>query len=263
MIRLPTRNVGTSNNITSATCTMSDADKPRIEELAQEVAFWSQYREARRIEGIDIAQFYADLAAAQKQALTSPGAREDFNELCNDGCFQITLAAVVVLLRYSPQLENYWIELVGRPDNREKSARNLELSVHTLEDLFGSIVSAEKAGKNAELVQIGRVPVSRVISELGFYIRFINFAATLQQDKEIRSPVELTKYLLASYVRRMTGRPHHRNVSNLIQEVLALANYDDVAHRMWCNRNYRRIHKHFSWMTRILVVASVVVAETP
>ncbi len=263
MIGRTTRSVGASNNMASATCTMNDTDKPKIEELAQEAAFWNHYREARRIEGIDIAQFYADLAAAQKQALTSPGAREDFTELCNDGCFQITLAAVVVLLRYSPQLENYWIELVGRPDNREKSARNLELAVHTLEDLFGSIVSAEKEGKNVELVQIGRLPVSRVISELGFYIRFINFAGTLQEDKEIRSPVELTKYLLTSYVRRMTGRPHHRNVSNLIQEVLGLANYDDVAHRMWCNRNYRRIHKHFSWMTRILVVASVVVAETP
>lgn len=131
----------------SATCTMNDADKPKTEELAQEVAFWNHYREACRIEGIDIAQRYADLAAAQKQALTSPGAREDFTELCNDGCFQITLAAIVVLLRYSSQLENYWIELVGRPDNREKSARNFELAVHTLEDLFGSIVSAEKEGE--------------------------------------------------------------------------------------------------------------------
>ena len=126
MIPLPTRNVGTSNNITSATCTMSDADKPKIEELADEVALWNSYREARRVQGIDIAQLYADLAAEQKQALTSPGAREDFTELCTDGCFQITLAALVVLLRYSPQLESYWAELVGRPENREKSARNLE-----------------------------------------------------------------------------------------------------------------------------------------
>jgi hypothetical protein len=171
LIWRPTSCAGASNNMASATCTMNDTDKPKIEELAQEVAFWNRYREARRIEGIDIAQLYADLAAAQKQALTSPGAREDFTELCNNGCFQITLAAVVVLLRYSPQLENYWPELVGRPDNREKSARNLELAVHTLEDLFGSIVSAEIAGKNAELVQIGRLPVSRVISELRLHIR--------------------------------------------------------------------------------------------
>jgi hypothetical protein len=263
MIWRPTRSVGASNNMASATCTMTDADKPKIEELAQEVAFWNRYREARRIEGIDIAQFYADLAAAQKQALTSPGAREDFTELCTDGCFQITLAALVALLRYSPQLESYWAELVGRPDNREQSARNLELAIQTLERIFVDVISSEKQGKYGELVKIGWLPVSRVISELRFYIRFINFAGTLQEDKEIRSPVELTKYLLTSSVHRMTGRPHHRNVSSLIQEVLGLANYDDVAHRMWCNRNYKRIHKHFSWMTHILIVASVVVAETP
>jgi hypothetical protein len=242
---------------------MNDTDKPKIEELAQEVAFWNRYRESHRIEGIDIARFYADLGAAQKQALTSPGAREDFTELCNDGCFQITRAAVVVLLRYSPQLESYWAELVGRPDNREKSARSLGLAIQTLERIFVDVISSEKQGKYGEMVKIGWLPVSRVISELRLHIRFINFAGILQEDKEIRSPVELTKYLLTSYVRRMTGRPHHRNVSSLIQEVLGLANYDDVAHRMWCNRNYKRIHKHFSWMSRVLVVASVVVAETP
>jgi hypothetical protein len=247
----------------TATSTMNDADKPKIEELVDEVALWNSYREARRAKGIDIAQLYADLAAEEKQALTSPGAREDFTELCKDGCFQITLAALIALLRSSPQFESYWAELVGRPDNREKSAQNLEKAVHTLENLFGSIVSAEKAGKNAELVKIGRLPVSRIISELNFYVRFISLAGTLQADEEIRSPVELARYLLTSYVRRMTGRPHHRNVSSLIQEVLGLTNYDDVAHRMWCNRNYKRIHKHFSWLTRILVVASVVVAETP
>jgi hypothetical protein len=219
---------------------MNDADKPKIEELAQEVALWNSYREARRIEGIDITEFYADLASAQKQALTSPGAREDFTELCNNGCFQITLAALVVLLRYSPQLENCWTELVGRPDNREKSARNLEQAVETLENLFGNVIASEKQRKYGELVKIGRLPVSRVISELRLHIRFINFAGTLQEDNEIRSPVELTKYLLTSYGRRMTGRLHHRNVSSLIQEVLGLANYDDVAHRMWCNRNYKR-----------------------
>jgi hypothetical protein len=39
MISLPSRNVGASNNVPSATCTMSDADKPKIEELADLVAF--------------------------------------------------------------------------------------------------------------------------------------------------------------------------------------------------------------------------------
>ena len=47
----------------TATSTMNDADKPKIEELVDEVALWNSYREARRAKGIDIAQLYADLAA--------------------------------------------------------------------------------------------------------------------------------------------------------------------------------------------------------
>ena len=74
-------------------------EKPKIEQLAVEVAFWHAYREAYRANGIDIAQFYADLAADEKQRLKSPGAREDFTELCRDGCLQLVLAGVFGLLR--------------------------------------------------------------------------------------------------------------------------------------------------------------------
>jgi hypothetical protein len=79
--------------------------------------------------------------------------------------------------------------LAGRPDNREKSARDLEKAVKTIENLFGNVISSEKAGEN-ELAKIGRLPVSQVTSELRVYIKFINFAATLSADMEIRSPVE-------------------------------------------------------------------------
>jgi len=240
MIWLPTWNVGPSNNGTSATCIMSDTDKPKIEELTDEMALWNSYREARRLKGIDVEQLFADLTAEQEQALTSPGAREDFTDLCRDGCFQIILAALVVLLRNSPQLESYWAELAGRPENREKSARNLEQAVKTLENLFGNVIASEKAGKNEELVKIGRLPVSQVISELRLHIRFINFAATLRADMEVRSPVELSKYLLTSYVRTMTGRFHDNNVSGLVQELLGLADYGEVAHRMLPGCHERR-----------------------
>lgn len=97
MISLPSRNVGASNNVPSATCTMSDADKPKIEELADLVALWNSYREIRRVKGFDVAQFYADLAEEQEKRL-APGARGDFTELCKDGCFPIALAALVALL---------------------------------------------------------------------------------------------------------------------------------------------------------------------
>jgi|SRR5580700_2122486 hypothetical protein len=74
---------------------------------------------------------------------------------------------------------------------------------------------------------------------------------------------ELSKYLLTSYIRKMTGRFHDRSASVLIQELVGPTNYDEVAQRMWRARNYKRIDKHCSWMTRFLVATSVVVAQTP
>ena len=241
---------------------MSDTDKPKIEELAEEVALWNTYREVHRANGTDIAQVFTKLAAAQKQRLRSPGAREDFVELCKDGCFPIALASIVALLRCSPLLERFWAEMVGRPDSREKATRTFEHAAQLLENLFGNGMALESEGKGPELAKIGRLPISAVVSELRFYIRFINLAESLSGDTETRSFAELSKYLLTSYVRRMTSRFHDRSVSSLLGEVLGLDEYNEVAHRMWRGRNYARIEKHYSWMARFLVAMSVVIAHT-
>ena len=241
---------------------MSDTDKPKIEELADELALWNTYREIRRGKGINVDRIFTELAAEQKSRLRSPGAREDFTELCNDGCLPLALAALVALLRFSPLLEEFWIEMVGRPDNREKATRNLENAVQTLQGLFGNVIALEKEGKNIDFAKLGRLPVSQVISELRFYIKLINFADSFSAETQTRSPEELSKYLLTSYVRRMTGRFHDRSVSGLLAEVTDSAEYNEVAHRMWRSRNYDRLEKHFSWMTKFLVAMSVVIAHT-
>ena len=241
---------------------MSTAEKPQIEELADELSLWNGYREVYRAKGIDIAQLYAVLAREQEQRLPSPGARKDFAELCKDGCLPLALAALTTLLRYSPLLEQFWTELVGHPDNRDKVARSLENAARALENLFGNIIALEKKETNPEFAIIGRLPISLLVSELRFHIKFISFAGTLSADTETHSSVELSKYLLTSYVRQMTGRFHDRSVSGLIGEVVGPQDYSEEAHRMWRNRNYDRIEKHFSGMTRFLVAMSVVIAHT-
>ena len=204
-----------------------------------------------------------DLAEEEKQKLTSPGAREDFVELCESGCFQPILAGIVMLLRYAPQLEAFWTQMVGRPHNREKASLSLEGATQTLENLFSGIIESENEGKNPELERIGRLPVSRVINELRFYIRLVNSASSISAETETRSPAELAKYLASSYVLSMTGRFHDRCVSGLVSEASGSLEYIEVTHRMWRGRNYERIDRHFSWMTRFLVAMSVVIAQTP
>ena len=84
---------------------MTDSDKPRIEDLPEEVAFWKWCREICRSKKIDTIKLYMDLAEEEKQKLASPGAKENFIELCEAGCFQPILAGIVMLVRYAPLLE--------------------------------------------------------------------------------------------------------------------------------------------------------------
>jgi hypothetical protein len=65
---------------------MRHADIPRIEELGAELSFWNTYRELRRAKGCDPDLVLKEWAAEQEKSLTSPGPREEFAELCKDGC---------------------------------------------------------------------------------------------------------------------------------------------------------------------------------
>ncbi|MFY9529263.1 MAG: hypothetical protein WBC04_14110 [Candidatus Acidiferrales bacterium] len=239
---------------------MTKTDKPNIEELQDERIFWNTFRETRLAKGINVDREFAEWAADQAKRLTSPGAREDFAELCQGGCTPQVLAVIVALMRNSPGLEIFWQTVIGPPPKRQKATRTLERAAATLEEIFGGFIAMGDQDA-AAFNKMGRIPVSRVVSELRFYIRFINLAESVRKDTGSHSLAEVSKYLLSSYVRRMTGSFHDRNVSGLVGELTGSTDYNEVAHRMWRLRNYRRLDKHYSWMTNILVAASVVIAH--
>ncbi len=78
-------------------------------------------------------------------------------------------------------------------------------------------------------------------------------AKSLTVDTESHSLDEVSKFILSNYVERTTGRPHDRCVSGLIAAVVNSPEYTEVAYRMWRNRNYDRLERHFSWITDLLV----------
>lgn len=204
---------------------MEKTDKPRIEELAGEAELWNAYREVWRSRGFDVARLHAEWAAEVKQGLTSPGAREDFAELCAAGCLPQSLAVLFGLLRYSPLLERFWAEMVGQPSNRKKAIRKLENAAQTLEMLYGDVLALGSKEENERFTKIGRIPVSRMVSELRAHIKFIRFAETIRADTETHSPAELARYLLTGYVKRVTGDFHDRNVSGLLAEIVGPPDY--------------------------------------
>lgn len=237
---------------------MPQADKPKIEELRNERILWKTFRETRLQKGINVDQELAEWTADQAKRLTSPGAREDFAELGQGGCTPQVLAVIVALMRNSPALEIFWKTVTGPAPKRQKTTRTLERAAATLEEIFGGFIALADQDA-AVFTKIGRIPLSRVVSELRFYVRLTNLAESIRRKTGSHSLAEVSKYVVSSYVRRMTGNFHDRNVSGLIAELTGSAEYTEVAHRMWRSRNYRRLDKHYSWMANILVAASVVI----
>lgn len=236
---------------------MTKTDKPKLDELQGERIFWKTFRETRLAKGYDVDQDLKEWAADQAKRLTSPGAREDFAELCQDGCTPQVLAVIVTLRRNSPGLEIFWKTVMGPAPKRQKTTRTLEKAAATLEEIFGGFTAVTDQETFAKM---GRIPLSRLVSELRFYVRLTNFAESVRRTTGSHSLAEVSKYLLSSYARRMTGNFHDRQVSGLVAELTGSAEYFEVAHRMWRSRNYRRLDKHYSWMADILVAASVVIS---
>ncbi len=240
---------------------MADNDRSEHDGYKEEQALWSAYRESRQSRKIDIDRLFAEWAAQEQQKLALPGAREDFAELCKHGCNPQVLAAIIALIRYSPRLEAIWAVIVGPPESRQQATRSLENAAATLEEVFGTFIAVEDEKDRAKFAKIERIPPSRMVSELRLYGRVINLAALLAVDTEAHSLGEVSKYILSSYANRTTGRFHDRNVSGLIGEIANSPEYNEVAHRMWRNRNYERLEKHFSRITEFLVAMSVVIAR--
>jgi hypothetical protein len=250
-----------SDNLECMISPMINTCKPKIEELKDEQNYWNNYRELRRTRGINIDQDLGEWAADQQRNLTSPGAREDFTELCKHGCTSQVLAVIVWLMRKSPELETLWQMIIGPQAKRRKITRTLERTASTLEETFAVLITLGEKD-TVIFTKTGRIPLARVVSELRWYIRLINLAESLRKETGSHSLGEVSKYLLSGCVRRMTGSFHDRNVSGLVGEVAGVDDYSEVAQRMWRKRNYGRLDKHFSWITNILVAASVVIAHS-
>jgi hypothetical protein len=240
---------------------MDGNDKSEHEPYKEEQALWDAYRGIRQARGINIGQVFAEWAAKQAQELPSPGARQDFDELCKHGCNPQVLAAIVGGLRNSPRLEAIWTIMVGPIESRQKTIQALEKAAATLEEIFGTFIAVEDEKDREEFAKIGRIPPSRMVSELQLYGRLINMAKSLGVDTESRSLGEVSKFILSHYVERTTGRPHDRCVSGLIATAVNSPDYTEVAYRMWRNRHYDRLERHFSWITDFLVAMSVVMAR--
>ena len=245
---------------------MTDIEKarPMLCDAAQKL--WDAHVEAFRTHKVDLGKVLTDWAARQAQSLTTMEGRTGFERLCEQGCAPQILAALLSLFRYRPQIERLWIVMLGDRHKRQKATRSLERAATALGEVFRDAIACEseesRGGFTAGFTAIDHLPLSGLISELRFYVQFLNSAPLIARELETRSLEEVSRYLLASYIQRATGRFHDTDVSALLAELTGPLDYTEVAQRMWRLRNYERLDRNFSKITDFSLVMGVVIARS-
>ena len=213
---------------------------------------WNTHSEILSKRGWDVGPALKQWAAKQEEQLSSPGARTDFKELCESGCRPEILAILLVFLRWAPQFEDFWSKLYGDPNDRRRVRRNLEKTAKAIESLFALPIFFEDEEVTSTLAKIGRIGPKRLASELRVYAGLLNLADKIPRETETRSLADFGKFALTEYAKLATGRFRDRNISSLIAEALGPADYNEVAHRMWRSRNFKRIRSHFQGLADLL-----------
>jgi hypothetical protein len=224
---------------------------------------WKVYSEISSTHGLDVRDRLKQWTAQEEERLPSPGARADFKELCANGCVAEILAILLALLRWSPQFEDFWSKLCGSPKDRRRVRRNLEKTAKAIEALFALPIYFEDEEVISKLSKIGRISPGRLASELRAYAKLLNFMDIIPRETQTRSLADFGKFCLTEYANQATGHFRDRNVSSLIAEAIGPTDYNEVAHRMWRYRKFKRISTPFKKLSELLsAIHSLAIPES-
>ena len=223
---------------------MNEVNRPKLGATAAVLGVWDAYCQIQQKRGNDFNKWLKGWAQAQRAAFRIPQAARDFDELCSHGCQSQALAVLLFLISSAPKLEVWWSIFAGTPKARRSGSKALEAAASTVEGVLAGIIALEDDEVRRKLQELDRIAPSVLVSELRIYANLFNFPDILKVEIETRSPTELGRFLLTYYVERATGRPHDRNIATLLTEAQNLEPCDEVAQRMWRDRNYSRLSKH-------------------
>lgn len=151
--------------------------------------------------------------------------------LCGMGCHRGILAALVSLLRYREQLEDWWGVVIGPPEKRDNVCQALLDAAAALDRTFAPILDDETA--TFGLTGIGRIPPGRLSSEPRLYSRMLRLGALLGEEMGVRSLEHFSRCLLTIYIERATGRNNHASLAVIIADVCNRPDYAEDAQKQW------------------------------
>lgn len=223
---------------------------------------FSALQEVQTEQGIDTAAKANEWALHIKKALAPNGADNDFEILCDKGCHSLSLAASVFAAEFSPIAILSFRAAFGMSKDRVGYSSKLRRAA----EILGKTVFSEALGegiwlKLKSIHELLPAPPSAMIRDLEFYAKLFEFAELVSRNAGIRSKHDLPRFIITSYVHLATGRWHDKEVSGLLQGDEADV-YDETAHRVWRNRNFSRLNRHYCVLPELLLEIGKVVGTS-
>lgn len=116
---------------------------------------WKTYREIGERRCVDLSELIAKWTTAQIQRLPSPGARNEFEELCNKGGGSQVLAAILALFRLQPRIEELVSAVSGSKQIRRNVSRRLDHAATLIEESLHDFIEIEDLELNARFNGLG------------------------------------------------------------------------------------------------------------
>jgi hypothetical protein len=223
---------------------------------------YSALREVLHEQGVNIAAITNEWALHIKKALAPDGADTDFETLCDHGCNPLGLAASVFAAEFYPMAILKLRAGFGMSRQRAGHSRNLRQAA----DILKKTVTAERIVGGLWLKLMRRheslpEPPSAMIRDLENYAKMFEFVELFSRGAGIKSNHDLPRFIVTGYVHLATGRWHDKEVSALLQgggtEI-----YDETAHRVWRNRNFSRLNRHYCTFLELLFEVGEIVGAS-
>jgi hypothetical protein len=236
--------------------------------------------------GLDLRQLVHLAAMQKRKSLVQWASEADFDELCQDGCSEVSLALTLWGIEVSQSIEQTWRSAVPSARRRRQTIRILEKAADVLEEIQNSFVTAipqevkkslpdnprKSLPSDLEIISTAKIEwpeyapaphPATTIRALRLYAGALGMFHAMSEETQAHSSDSVPKYLISAYVKRATGDFHDAQVSALIGSALGREIYDETAHRMWRSRNYEQLEKEYSSLAEFLMGIGVVTALNP
>jgi hypothetical protein len=223
------------------TLVVTFADGRRVDLIPTVRQIWTNIRAKSQSKGVDAAQWIAEKATAEIARLPSPGARENFETLCREGCHPHILGLLLKLNRTYPELQAELTGFTHSPRKLEARARKLDETAAAIESTFSGL-SQDLNGMIAALcAYVGRSTPAQQAFELRQTAEILRIAKSIPKQTNVSGLDQVLLYLLCGYVAKATGGPHDLHVSGLIAEIRQDAEYNENALKQWRYRHMSEI----------------------